>query len=106
MSCMKFAVTSRPMKPRGAWQGRQKLPTTPAWETPLLASMSSPAPIRFGTDGWRGVIARDFTFDNVARVAEGVVRYLESQGRLELECYRRWRTTPADPHRGVVKDSP
>ena len=22
--------------------------------------------IRFGTDGWRGLIARDFTFDNVA----------------------------------------
>ena len=64
--------------------------------------MSGGAPIRFGTDGWRGVIARDFTFENVARVAEGVVRYLESQGRLELECYRRWRATPADPHRGVI----
>ncbi len=64
--------------------------------------MSSSASIRFGTDGWRGVIARDFTFDNVARVGEGVVRYLESPERRELECYRRWRATPADPHRGVV----
>lgn len=26
--------------------------------------------IRFGTDGWRAVIAEDFTFSNVARVAE------------------------------------
>ena len=27
-------------------------------------------PIRFGTDGWRGVIAEDFTFANVERVAQ------------------------------------
>ncbi|GAB4276403.1 MAG: phosphoglucomutase/phosphomannomutase family protein [Coriobacteriia bacterium] len=27
------------------------------------------APIKFGTDGWRAVIADDFTFDNVRRVA-------------------------------------
>jgi len=27
------------------------------------------SPIKFGTDGWRGVIARDFTYDRVARVA-------------------------------------
>ena len=26
--------------------------------------------VRFGTDGWRGVIAEDFTFANVARVAQ------------------------------------
>ena len=36
--------------------------------------------IRFGTDGWRAVIARDFTFENVARCAEGLACYLESQG--------------------------
>ena len=27
-------------------------------------------PIKFGTDGWRGVIAEDFTFENVRRVAQ------------------------------------
>ena len=26
--------------------------------------------IKFGTDGWRAVIAEDFTFTNVARVAQ------------------------------------
>ncbi|MBI1909268.1 MAG: phosphoglucomutase/phosphomannomutase family protein [Deltaproteobacteria bacterium] len=26
--------------------------------------------IKFGTDGWRGIIGRDFTFENVARVAQ------------------------------------
>lgn len=37
-------------------------------------------PIRFGTDGWRAVIAADFTFDNVGRLAWGTARWLESQG--------------------------
>lgn len=33
-------------------------------------------PIKFGTDGWRGVIADDFTFDRVARVAPAAARVL------------------------------
>ena len=33
------------------------------------------APIKFGTDGWRGVIAQDFTFDNVQLCAQGVANY-------------------------------
>ena len=36
--------------------------------------------IRFGTDGWRGVIADDFTFANVSRCAQGVCDYLKSLG--------------------------
>ena len=32
--------------------------------------------IKFGTDGWRGVIAEDFTFENVRLVARAVARYL------------------------------
>ena len=36
--------------------------------------------IRFGTDGWRGVIAEDYTFNNVRRCAQGVSDYLLSQG--------------------------
>lgn len=31
--------------------------------------------IKFGTDGWRGVIADDFTFDNVRRVAGAIASY-------------------------------
>lgn len=34
--------------------------------------------IRFGTDGWRGVIARDFTFDNVRRVAQATADYFQT----------------------------
>ena len=34
-------------------------------------------PIKFGTDGWRGVIARDFTFENVRRVAQAIADYVK-----------------------------
>lgn len=37
--------------------------------------------IVFGTDGWRGVIAEDYTFDNVRRAAQGFASYLLEQGR-------------------------
>lgn len=37
--------------------------------------------IGFGTDGWRGVIAEDYTFDNLRRAAQGFARYLLEQGR-------------------------
>jgi alpha-D-glucose phosphate-specific phosphoglucomutase len=33
-------------------------------------------PIKFGTDGWRGLIADDFTFDNVRRVAGAIACYV------------------------------
>ena len=32
--------------------------------------------IKFGTDGWRAIIAQEFTVDNVARVAEGTAKWL------------------------------
>lgn len=35
----------------------------------MMVSISTSEPIKFGTDGWRGVIAADFTFDRVALVA-------------------------------------
>lgn len=35
--------------------------------------------IKFGTDGWRGVIARDFTFDNLALVAQATMDYLKQK---------------------------
>jgi phosphomannomutase len=35
--------------------------------------------IKFGTDGWRGVVADDFTFANLRLVAQGVAGYLTSR---------------------------
>src|SRR3954463_15220994 len=32
--------------------------------------------IKFGTDGWRGIIADDFTFENVRRVAGAIAAYV------------------------------
>jgi phosphomannomutase len=37
--------------------------------------------IKFGTDGWRGVIAEDYTFDNVRRAAQGFASYMLAQGK-------------------------
>ncbi|MEJ5247918.1 MAG: phosphoglucomutase/phosphomannomutase family protein [Caldilinea sp.] len=37
--------------------------------------------IKFGTDGWRGRIADDYTYANVRRVAQGFASYLKTTGR-------------------------
>ncbi len=37
--------------------------------------------IHFGTDGWRGVIAEDYTFDSVRRCAQGFASYLLEKGK-------------------------
>jgi len=37
-------------------------------------------PIIFGTDGWRGRIAEDYTFDNVRRCAQGFATFLQDTG--------------------------
>lgn len=47
------------------------------------------ADIIFGTDGWRGRIAEDYTFDNVRRCAQGFADYLRT-------------TYPAQLRRGAV----
>lgn len=36
--------------------------------------------IKFGTDGWRAIIAQEFTVDNVARVSVGVARWIVQRG--------------------------
>lgn len=47
--------------------------------------MTAPlAPIRFGTDGWRAVIAQEFTFANVERVAQAYANYEQAQPRGSL----------------------
>ena len=40
----------------------------------------NPIKIKFGTDGWRAIIAREYTEDNVMRVAEGTALWLKQQG--------------------------
>jgi phosphomannomutase len=46
--------------------------------------------IKFGTDGWRGIIADDFTFSNVCKVTRAIATYLETaytKDRPVLVCY-------------------
>src|SRR5216684_2778432 len=43
---------------------------------PTTKSQEPTADIKFGTDGWRAVIADDFTFDNVRRVAGAISAYV------------------------------
>src|ERR1700739_3796208 len=61
--------------------------------------------IQFGTDGWRGVIAEDFTFANARTVAHAIARYVvrnEAARKGVLSGYgHRWPPgvclTPAKP---------
>jgi phosphomannomutase len=48
------------------------------------------AQIKFGTDGWRAVIAEDFTFANVARVAQATADFWKSEvGSQKSEIFER-----------------
>ena len=57
--------------------------------------MSHPK-IRFGTDGWRAVIAEDFTFANLERVAQATAEYWKkhrprgTRKRVVIGCDRRF----------------
>lgn len=39
------------------------------------SDLPMPAKIKFGTDGWRALIAEDFTFENVSRVAQATADF-------------------------------
>ena len=69
--------------------------------------------IKFGTDGWRGIIADDFTFANVRIAAEAIAAYVHakedpakglasattraSAPRLLRAPAQKWRPRPASP---------
>jgi phosphomannomutase len=58
--------------------------------------------VSFGTDGWRGVIADDYTYENVGRVARATASYLKSSERREIEVYDQWGTPFRSSDDGVV----
>jgi phosphomannomutase len=55
-------------------------------------------PIKFGTDGWRAIIAEDYTFENVRDCAEGVARYLKDAGLAERGVIIGFDTRFASEH--------
>ena len=42
--------------------------------------------IKFGTDGWRAIIAQEFTVENVARVTEATAIWLNKNFEKPLLC--------------------
>lgn len=58
--------------------------------------------IRFGTDGWRGIIGRDFTFANVARVGVALARHLRDPERGRLPEYREWGVPLRPAEAGIL----
>jgi len=89
--------------------------SSPIW---LLANCShrvySPqmSSIKFGTDGWRGVIAEDFTFANARTVAQGIARYVvrcedARKGSSSATTIASPRTrSPLLPRSGVATGTP
>ncbi len=49
--------------------------------------------IKFGTDGWRAIIAREYTFENLERVAQAYCEYLRSL---------KWEPSPTESSRLIV----
>jgi len=46
--------------------------------------------IKFGTSGWRGIIARDFTFDNLRLATQGIAEFLKNElSRKDSAIYAR-----------------
>ena len=54
---------------------RLPLGDPPRYNTPQMAHKQ----IRFGTSGWRGIIAEDFTFDNVRTAVAAIADYVRQQ---------------------------
>ncbi|MDA1188764.1 MAG: phosphoglucomutase/phosphomannomutase family protein [Chloroflexi bacterium] len=55
-------------------------------------------PIKFGTDGWRALIAEDFTFDNVRICAQGTADFLKQFGLASKGLYIGYDTRFASEH--------
>ena len=77
----------------------------------------SRGPIRFGTDGWRAVVADDFTYANVRAVAQAVAWYLAGDPRpvvvghdtrfcAELFAQEVARVLAANRHHVLLLDGP
>ena len=58
--------------------------------------------VTFGTDGWRAIIAKDFTFDNVARVAQAFADHIRSDERKNDPIYTDWGSEYRSADQGIV----
>ena len=44
--------------------------------------------IKFGTDGWRGIIGEDFTLENVKFLTEALSNYIKNQSQKNPEDFK------------------
>src|ERR1700733_4211653 len=58
--------------------------------------------IKFGTDGWRGIIAEDFTFENVRRVAGAVASFVLKSEEAERGVFVGYDTRFASPRAAQI----
>jgi phosphomannomutase len=58
--------------------------------------------IKFGTDGWRGIIADDFTFDNVRRVAGAIAGYVSKYEKPQAGVIVGYDTRFASPRAAQI----
>ncbi len=58
--------------------------------------------IKFGTDGWRGIIADDFTFDNVRRVAGAIASYVLKYEEAQRGVFVGYDTRFASPRAAQI----
>jgi alpha-D-glucose phosphate-specific phosphoglucomutase len=58
--------------------------------------------IKFGTDGWRGIIADDFTFDNVRRVAGAIASYILKYEEAQRGVFVGYDTRFASPRAAQI----
>ena len=84
--------------------------STPIWSTRTIRESHAPrglieqgtmSDIIFGTDGWRGSIAEDYTFDNVRRCAQGFADYLKATYPRRTCAGHGGRRRPALPLGGL-----
>ena len=54
-----------------------------------------PEKIKFGTDGWRGIIGQDFNLKNVEAVAQAIADYLKPDARVAVGYDTRRLSRPA-----------
>lgn len=58
--------------------------------------------IKFGTDGWRGIIADDFTFENVRRVAGAIASYVLKNEKADHGVFVGYDTRFASPRAAQI----
>ena len=75
-----YATRLRFRKPTEALSSQSGILSRITYEGLSKGVAQATSPIKFGTDGWRGLIARDFTFANLRACAAGLCRLLAAQG--------------------------